>query len=164
MMSDMVTGYGGTFRASVVDDADPTQQSRLQVVVPDVYGDSVPVWAAASLPYGSSGLPAVGDLVWVSFEHGDTDYPVWQADEGADQGVPPAGGYVGKYRGVVVDNADPQQERRLEVTVPDVYPYPAWATPGVDASPYDDPPTVGSEVWIEYECGDPAFPRWVGLA
>jgi hypothetical protein len=115
-MTVVVTGYGGTFRATVVDDADPMQQSRLQVVVPDVYGDSVPVWAVASRTDDSSGSPAIGDLVWVSFEHGDTDYPVWQADQGADQGVPPAGGYVGKYRAVVVDNMDPQQERRLEVT------------------------------------------------
>ena len=35
MMTVVVTGYGGTFRATVVDDADPMQQSRLQVVVPD---------------------------------------------------------------------------------------------------------------------------------
>ena len=46
MMSAVVTGYGGTFRATVVDGADPMQQSRLEVVVPEVYGDSVPVWAA----------------------------------------------------------------------------------------------------------------------
>ena len=72
-MTVVVTGYGGTFRATVVDDADPMQQSRLQVVVPDVYGDSVPVWAAASRTDDSSGSPAIGDLVWVSFEHGDTD-------------------------------------------------------------------------------------------
>ena len=163
MMTVVVTGYGGTFRATVVDDADPMQQSRLQVVVPEVYGDSVPVWAVASRT-DDSNSPAIGDLVWVSFEHGDSDYPVWQADQGADQGVPAAGGYVGKYRGIVVDNLDPQQERRLEVTVPDVYAYPAWATPGVDDNPYDDPPAIGTEVWIEYECGDPAFPRWVGLA
>jgi hypothetical protein len=163
-MTVVVTGYGGTFRATVVDDDDPMRQSRLQVVVAEVYGDSVPVWAAALRTDDASASPAIGDLVWVSFEHGDSDYPVWQADQGADQGVPPAAGYVGKYRGVVVDNMDPQEERRIEVTVPDVYPYPAWATPGVDDNPYDDPPAVGSEVWIEYECGDPAFPRWVGRA
>jgi len=163
-MALVVTGYGGTFRATVVDDADPMQQSRLQVIVPDVYGDSVPVWAAASRGDESSALPAIGDLVWVSFEHGDSDYPIWQADQGADRGVPPAGGYAGKYRGVVIDNMDPQQERRLEVNVPDVYAYPAWATAGVDENLYDELPAIGSDVWVEYECGDPAFPRWVGRA
>ena len=29
---------------------------------------------------------------------------------------------------------------------------------------YIDIPEVGTEVWIEYESGDPAYPRWVGLA
>lgn len=164
MMSDVVTGYGGTFRASVVDDADPMQQTRLQVVVPEVYGDEVPVWAAPSFEAGSAAVPAIGDLVWVSFERGDTDYPVWQVDEGTDQGVPPAAGYIGKYRAVVVNNDDPLQEGRLEVSVAEVYPWPAWATAAVTDTPYDDPPEVGSEVWIEYECGDPAFPRWVGRA
>ena len=36
----MVTGYGGTYRATVVDDADPMQQYRLLVLVPDVHGDT----------------------------------------------------------------------------------------------------------------------------
>lgn len=157
----VVTGYGGTYRASVVDNFDPMQEQRLQVVVPDVYGE-LAVWAMASLPAGSGGpLPALGDLVWVSFEYGDTDHPVWQHDQGVDQSA--HAGYVGVYRGVVVSNDDPAQLHRLEVTVPDVDPWPTWATPSVNFQ--DAPsPDVGSEVWIEYENGDPAYPRWTGLA
>jgi hypothetical protein len=154
----VVTGYGGTYRASVVDDADPMAQNRLLVLVPEVYGDAA-AWAAASLPSGPAGpMPAIGDLVWVSFEHGDTDYPVWAGDRGSAGAT---GGYVGKYRGVVVANDDPMQLRRLEVTVAEVDQSPAWAT-----RPSDDVelPEIGAEVWIEYENGDPAHPRWVGLA
>ena len=159
----MVTGYGGTYRAVVVDDADPLQQYRLGVVVPDVYGET-PVWAVALwLEDPAPALPAIGDLVVVSFEQGDTDYPIWQRDTSGAEGGNTTGGYVGRYRGVVVGNDDPIQENRLEIMVPDVDSNPAWATPSDDVR-YVDIPDVGSEVWIEYENGDPAYPRWIGLA
>jgi len=159
----VVTGYGGTYRGAVVDDADPLQQNRLQVVVPEVYGDAS-VWAAASLPPGPAAVPAIGDPVWVSFQHGDTDYPVWERDQDADGSTGTTKGYIGKYRGAVVGNDDPLQRHRLEVTVPEVDPSPAWAEPSLDDVEQVEPPGIGSEVWIEYENGDPAHPRWVGLA
>ena len=55
----MVTGYGGTYSAVVMDDADPMQQSRLEVVVPDVYGADVPVWAVALGKVVSGAIQAV---------------------------------------------------------------------------------------------------------
>lgn len=156
----MATGYAGTYRGTIVNDADPMQQNRLQVVVPDVFGDA-PVWAQASLSPGTSEpTPPVGEDVWVSFEHGDTEYPVWAREEGGDHAK---AGYVGVYRGVVVTNDDPLQEHRLEVTVPEVDPTPAWARPASDVADADVP-EVGTEVWVEYDSGDPAYPRWVGLA
>ena len=157
----MVTGYGGTYPAVVVDDADPIQQYRLEVVVPDVYGADVPVWAAA-LAAGSA-LPAIGDQVWVSFEHGDTEYPFWQATSGSAADSGSSGAFVGKYHGVVVSNDDPMQENRLEVTVADVDSSSVWATPSEDVR-YNTPPDVGVNVWVEYENGDPLYPRWVGIA
>lgn len=159
----MVSGYGGTYQATVVDDADPLEQHRLQVVVPEVYGEA-PVWAAPSLPPGATGpLPGIAAVVWVSFEHGDSDYPVWES-EAADAGFTDAGGgYIGKYRGVVVGNDDPLGLHRVEITVPEVDPAPAWALPAVDDDRVE-PPEPGAEVWVEYDNGDPAYPRWVGLA
>jgi hypothetical protein len=85
---------------------------------------------------------------------------VWQHDGGTTSGV---GGYVGKYRGRVVGNDDPMQANRLQVEVPDVDPSPAWASAAIDIGD-EGLPDVGSDVWIEYEYGDPAYPRWVGLA
>ena len=40
---------------------------------------------------------------------------------------------------------------------------PAWAIPSDDTL-YVEPPGLGTDVWIEYDSGDPAYPRWVGLA
>lgn len=154
----MVTGYGGTYRAVVTDDADPMQQHRLGVVVPEVYGEGVPVWATALSR--SASLPAIGDAVWISFEHGDTEYPIWQSGSADENNA--AGGYIGKYRGLVVGNDDPMQRNRLEVTVPEIDPSSAWTDPSDDVK-HTDPPDVGSTVWIEYDNGDPLYPRWVGV-
>ena len=107
----MVSGYGGTYRATVVDDADPVQQDRLLVLVPDVYGDTS-IWASALMT--GAQLPAVGNLVWVSFEHGDSDSPIWEADTGSQDDGQATDGYVGRYRGAVLSNDDPMQENRLE--------------------------------------------------
>lgn len=75
--------------------------------------------------------------------------------------------WFGKYRGTVVDNADPTQRGRLKVTVPAVLESQSvWAMPCV---PYAGNgvgfvalPPVGAGVWVEFEGGDPSFPIWAG--
>lgn len=75
--------------------------------------------------------------------------------------------YFGKYRGQVVDNADPLKRGRLKVTVPQVLGRVAvWAVPCV---PYAGPnvgfyamPENGTGVWVEFEAGDPSHPIWTG--
>jgi len=83
----------------------------------------------------------------------------------------PAQRYLGKYRGTVMNNADPLMRGRLLVTVPDVLgPTPSsWAEACVPlAGPTGPPmgsyfvPPIGAGVWIEFEQGDPGYPIWVG--
>ena len=76
--------YHGKYRGLVVDNADPEQLGRLRVKVPSVFGDEVVTgWATACVPYGGQpgqGLFAVPDRgagVWVEFEEGDLEFPVW---------------------------------------------------------------------------------------
>ena len=77
--------------------------------------------------------------------------------------------HYGKYRGVVVDNADPEQLGRLKVRVPSVLreATTSWASP---CAPYGGLaeqglfliPDVGAEVWVEFEEGNLDLPIWVG--
>jgi len=77
--------------------------------------------------------------------------------------------FYGKYRGTVINNVDPMQMGRLQVSVPDVlgsFPISSWALPCV---PVAGPqmgvfvvPPIGAGVWVEFEQGDPNYPIWVG--
>ena len=76
--------------------------------------------------------------------------------------------FYGKYRGLVTTNVDPQQIGRVMVQVPDVLgPIPSsWAMPcvpsaGTQAGCFIVPP-MGSQVWVEFEQGDPDYPIWTG--
>ena len=159
----MPTGYGGTYRASVVDNADPMLQNRLLVVVPDVTG-SQSAWAMPSLASGGAPLPAVGDDVHVSYEQGDSEYPVWQSIA-AGPAEPAPGGYEGMYRATVVDNVDPLRSYRVLVAVPEVAGNESmWAIRSPALADAEGLPPVGVDVWVQFEHGDPGYPVWVGLA
>lgn len=74
--------YVGKFRGTVVNNIDPMQQGRIQAIVPDVSGLALTSWAMPCLPVaglqtGIFTVPIVGSGVWIEFEKGDPDYPVW---------------------------------------------------------------------------------------
>ena len=79
-----------------------------------------------------------------------------------------SGQYWGKYRGVVVNNVDPEQRARIQVIVPAVTGEipSSWALPcvpvaGISEGFFCVPPLTAS-VWVEYEDGDPDKPIWTG--
>jgi hypothetical protein len=68
----------GIYRAAVVNNADPMSLNRVQISVLGTPGASG--WAMACAPYSSGGnvsVPPVGETVWVMFENGDSNSPVW---------------------------------------------------------------------------------------
>ena len=74
--------YYGKYRGMVLNNVDPLQLGRLQVQVPDVTGLLPASWAMPCAPIagiqnGLFAMPAIGSGVWVEFEHGDNNYPIW---------------------------------------------------------------------------------------
>ena len=75
-------GYSGKYRATVINNIDPKFEARLQVQCPDVTGLAPATWARCAVPSGGMqngfvSLPVIGAAVWVEFEQGDPDFPIW---------------------------------------------------------------------------------------
>jgi uncharacterized protein involved in type VI secretion and phage assembly len=74
--------FYGKYRGTVVNNIDPLQIGRIQVMVPDVSNVMLSSWAmpcvpVAGLQTGTFAVPPVGAGAWVEFEQGDPDYPIW---------------------------------------------------------------------------------------
>jgi type VI secretion system (T6SS) baseplate-like injector VgrG len=74
--------FFGKYRGVVQMNADPELRGRIVVMVADVLGLVPSTWALPCLPNAgqSSGvhvIPAIGANVWVEFEHGDPNKPIW---------------------------------------------------------------------------------------
>ncbi|MBN1428157.1 MAG: baseplate assembly protein [Anaerolineae bacterium] len=74
--------YFGKYRGKVKNNIDPMMLGRVQVNVPAVLGDTSLSWAMPSVPYAGNGvgffmIPPTDANVWVEFEGGDIDYPIW---------------------------------------------------------------------------------------
>jgi hypothetical protein len=76
-----MTSYG-KYRGSVVNNIDPLQIGRLQISCSAVLGESIFAWALPCSPYAGPGvgffmLPPIGADIWVEFEAGNPDKPIW---------------------------------------------------------------------------------------
>jgi hypothetical protein len=79
----------------------------------------------------------------------------------------PKNQYLGKYRGVVLQNVDPQGIGRLQAqvaglfTVASTWAMPSFPVAGLQTGSIAMPP-IGAGVWVEFEQGDPDYPIWTG--
>jgi uncharacterized protein involved in type VI secretion and phage assembly len=73
----------GKYRGFVTNNKDEQQRGRVRLKVPALFGDAELGWAEPCLPFGGLpeqgffAIPEVGAQVWVEFEAGDPDKPIW---------------------------------------------------------------------------------------
>ena len=74
--------FFGKYRGTVVNNIDPLQIGRIQAIVPDVSSTITTNWAMPCVPVagkqmGTFFVPQIGAGVWIEFEQGDPNYPIW---------------------------------------------------------------------------------------
>ncbi len=74
--------YWGKYRGTVVNNIDPEQRGRIQAIVPAVTGLIPSTWATPCVPFAGKAegffvVPQLGAGVWVEYEDGDPDKPIW---------------------------------------------------------------------------------------
>lgn len=74
--------FFGKYRGTVFNNIDPMQMGRLQALVPDVANVIPSSWAMPCVPFagiqnGFFAVPPIGAGVWIEYEQGDPDYPIW---------------------------------------------------------------------------------------
>jgi Type VI secretion system/phage-baseplate injector OB domain len=84
LMQKVERRFHGKYRGFVVNNMDPKRLGRLTLRVPGVLGAEVTTgWAMPCVPYGGQAnqgffcIPDVGAGVWVEFEEGDLEFPIW---------------------------------------------------------------------------------------
>jgi len=87
-----MTIFSGKYRGKVVNNIDPLMLGRLIALVPAV--SEFPLsWAMPCVPYagknvGFFALPPIAANVWIEFEAGDPNYPIWTGCFWGDGDVP----------------------------------------------------------------------------
>ncbi len=81
-MTDANRRFYGKYRGRVVDNDDPLKVGRVRASVPDVFGDEECGWALPCFPLAAAGkglflVPPVEAWVWVEFEYGNPEKPIW---------------------------------------------------------------------------------------
>ena len=131
--------FYGKYRGFVKKNEDPEKLGRLLVTVPGVLGDEVAVWAFPCVPYGGMPnqgfffIPDVEAGVWIEFEEGDPEFPIWvgtfwskpkgkseapkpNAPDGQEQGSaqpPPSAKIIKTKKGHTLQLEDKNGEERI---------------------------------------------------
>jgi uncharacterized protein involved in type VI secretion and phage assembly len=72
----------GKYRGTVFNNVDPEQRGRIQALVPNLMTNLPTSWALPCVPMagpqcGEFAVPPIGAAVWIEFEQGNRDLPIW---------------------------------------------------------------------------------------
>lgn len=100
--------FFGKYRAVVSDNKDPLFIGRIRAKVSEVLGERESGWAMPCVPFAGAGMgffaiPKVGAGVWLEFEKGDPDFPIWTGGWwGSAAEVPPVALAPVPYKTLVI--------------------------------------------------------------
>lgn len=85
--------YYGKYRAKVQSVNDPEKRGRIRVLCPKLLGNAVSNWCEPCIPVaynygGDFAVPKVGETVWVEFEAGDVNRPIYTGGWWATNSTP----------------------------------------------------------------------------
>jgi hypothetical protein len=74
--------FWGKYRGTVFNNIDPEQRGRIQAIVPAVTGLVPSSWAMPCVPFagkqeGFFAVPQMASGVWIEYEDGNPDKPIW---------------------------------------------------------------------------------------
>jgi uncharacterized protein involved in type VI secretion and phage assembly len=116
---DLGRTFYGKYRGTVTSNTDPEQRGRIQATVPDVTGELPSTWALPCAPVGGElmgffAVPPIGAKVWIEYEGGDPDYPVWTGCFWGSSAEVPKG--TGAVPGVSAITLQTQEQNLLSVS------------------------------------------------
>jgi len=119
LVRQVAGSYFGKYRGIVTDNQDPEKLCRIMAQVPAVMGETAVGWALPAFPLAGDGhghvmLPEVGSAVWIEFEAGNLNSPIWSGGFFLASQSPPDPQGVGirvivsknKHRVVLDDESD----------------------------------------------------------
>lgn len=121
--------YFGKYRAQVVDSEDPKKRGRIRVLCPATLGDSKSNWCNPCIPVtyekgGDFAIPKVGETVWIEFEGGDVNKPLYVGNWWSENNTPSEPydvhtrySYWDNVKEKKVGIQSPNQPERYEMTV-----------------------------------------------
>jgi uncharacterized protein involved in type VI secretion and phage assembly len=109
LMQKVERRFYGKYRGFVVNNDDPKRLGRVRLQVPSVLGPEVVTgWAMPCVPYGGQKnqgflcIPEIGAGVWIEFEEGDLEFPIWVgtfwSEPGGESEIPTLNDADGKER------------------------------------------------------------------
>lgn len=94
----------GKYKAVVVNVQDPQKCGRIKVSCPELFGKGVSGWCSPCVPVGGDSfgdfcLPPLGEAVWIEFERGNINSPIY------------SGGWYSPDKTPIADYANAQTQR-----------------------------------------------------